>query len=179
MSIWLRIKNYLLRFDSDKWDLTQNTYAILSRSGTCRKYALFWSPFLLRFDSDKWDLTQNIYALLSQSGICRKYALFWSPFLLRFDSDKWDSTQTWLRHLSKKMAGRASAWVSSWIKHRSLKKMINLQLHPTYWLTHIEMRRKICYFVVFQPSKVEMFIFSASILINLTHFPRWLRKSAI
>ena len=28
-----------------------------------------------------------------------------------------------------------------------------------------------CYFVVFQPSKVEMFIFSASILINLTHFP--------
>ena len=104
--------------------------------------------------------------------------LFWSPFLLRFDSDKWDSTQTWLRHLSKKMAGRASAWVSSWIKHRSLKKMINLQLHPTYWLTHIEMRRKMCYFVVFQPSKVEMLIFSASILINLTHFPRWLRKSA-
>ena len=28
-----------------------------------------------------------------------------------------------------------------------------------------------CYFVVFQPSKVEMLIFSASILINLTHFP--------
>ena len=35
------------------------------------------------------------------------------------------------------------------------------------------------YFVVFQPSKVEMPIFSASILINLTHFPRRLRKSAI
>ena len=67
-------------------------------------------PFLLRFDLDKWDLTQNIYALLSRSGICRKYALFWSPFLLKFDSDKWDLTQTWLRHLSKKMAGKASVF---------------------------------------------------------------------
>ena len=72
-----------------------------------------------------------------------------------------------------------SDWVSSWIKYRSFKKLINLQLYPSYWLTLSEMRRKMCYFVVFQPSKVEMPIFSASILINLTHFPRWLRKSAI
>ena len=43
----------------------------------------------------------------------------------------------------------------------------------------MRLRRKMHYFVVFQPSKVEMPIFSASILINLTHFPRWLRKSAI
>ena len=71
--------------------------------------------------------------------------------------------------------------VSSWIKHRSLRKLINLELYPIYWRTHSEMRlrRKMHYFVVFQPSKVEMPIFSASILINLTHFPRWLRKSAI
>ena len=69
--------------------------------------------------------------------------------------------------------------MSGWIKHRSLRKLINLELYPIYWRTHSEMRRKMRYFVVFQPSKVEMPIFSASILINLTHFPRWLRKSAI
>ena len=34
--------------------------------------------------------------------------------------------------------------------------MINLQLYPSYWLTLSEMRRKMCYFVVFQPFKVEM-----------------------
>ena len=71
--------------------------------------------------------------------------------------------------------------MSGWIKHRSLRKLIHLELYPIYWRTHSEMRlrRKMHYFVVFQPSKVEMPIFSASILINLTHFPRWLRKSAI
>ena len=63
--IWLR----QMRFDSDKWDLTQNIYALLSRSGICRKYALFWSPFLLRFDSDKWDSTQTWLRYL-----CKKMA---------------------------------------------------------------------------------------------------------
>ena len=51
---------------------------------------------------------------------------------------------------------RFTPWVSSWMKHRSFKKLINLQLYPSYWLTLSEMRRKMCYFVVFQPSKVEM-----------------------
>ena len=63
------LAHFLLRFDSDKWDLTQNIYALLSRSGICRKYALFWSPFLLRFDSDKWDLTQTWLRYL-----CKKMA---------------------------------------------------------------------------------------------------------
>ena len=34
------------------------------------------------------------------------------------------------------------------------------------------------YIVVFQPSKCKKNSFSASNLINLTHFPKWLRKSA-
>ena len=34
------------------------------------------------------------------------------------------------------------------------------------------------YFVVFQPSKCKKNSFSDSNLINLTHFPKWLRKSA-
>ena len=54
-------------------------------------------------------LLWNNYALLSRNRICREYAHFLSPFLLRFDSDKWDLTQTWLRYLSQKMAGKASA----------------------------------------------------------------------
>ena len=50
---------FLLRFDSHKWDLTQNIYALLSRIGINRKYAISWSPFLLRFDSDKRDSAQT------------------------------------------------------------------------------------------------------------------------
>ena len=34
------------------------------------------------------------------------------------------------------------------------------------------------YFVIFQPSKCKKKSFSASNLINLTYFPKWLRKSA-
>ena len=54
-------------------------------------------------------LLWNNYVLLLWNRICRENAHFWSPFLLRFDSDKWDLTQTWLRYLSQKMAGKASA----------------------------------------------------------------------
>ena len=35
-----------------------------------------------------------------------------------------------------------------------------------------------CGFSTFQSRNAQLLIFSASILINLTHFPRWLRKSA-
>ena len=73
VSIWLRKgweevfwSPFLLRFDSDKWDLTQNVYALLSQSWICCKYALFWSRFLLRFDSDKWDSTQTWLRHLSK-----------------------------------------------------------------------------------------------------------------
>ena len=52
------LAHFLLRFDSDKWDLTQNIYALLSRSGICRKYAFLVSFFTqiwlrqIRLDSD-------------------------------------------------------------------------------------------------------------------------------
>ena len=84
---------FLLRFDSDKWDLTQNSYTLLSRSGICPKYALFWSPFLLRFDSDKWDSTQTWLRYLIQAHFFENKSEINALFLVSF------FTQIWLRQM--------------------------------------------------------------------------------
>ena len=59
-------------------DLTRNIYALLSRSGICRKYTLFWSPFLLRFDSDKWYSTQTWLRYLRKKMAAKASGLVYS-----------------------------------------------------------------------------------------------------
>ena len=45
-----------------------NKYALSSRNGICREYALF-GFFLLRFDSDKCDLTQTLLRHLAKEMV--------------------------------------------------------------------------------------------------------------